>query len=235
MLRQAKKRLKRLSYSSRTLPELVTHKIHKNGMFPNKARREARKEYVLNTFTNPERRLDSKSVWEYFCEKCKRWKYANGFGKFSRRRITLIDHFCLRCVAKANRKSAEAKIRSNASSAYRRSLQRRSAHLKEEIEKFYEKSIILEKKTGIEHHVDHIVSIKHNLVCGLHTPCNLQVLTAEENWEKGNNFTPCREDRSGKILLLEEGSPNYIIGIKKLDKAPRAIQVIKAKDLKRAA
>jgi len=34
------------------------------------------------------------------------------------------------------------------------------------------------------------VPLRHPLVCGLHVPANLQVLTAEQNRLKHNSFTP---------------------------------------------
>lgn len=57
-----------------------------------------------------------------------------------------------------------------------------------QIQEFYIESKRLEKLTGLKYHVDHIIPIKGETVCGLHVPWNLQILTAEENMRKRNKL-----------------------------------------------
>lgn len=57
-----------------------------------------------------------------------------------------------------------------------------------EIRMIYRQCIELNKAKKNEYHVDHCIPLKSELVCGLHVPWNLQILTREENCKKSNKL-----------------------------------------------
>lgn len=65
-----------------------------------------------------------------------------------------------------------------------------SRHQLNQIKSLYKQAVEFELTTGIKHHLDHIIPLTNHLVCGLHLPCNLQILTASENLSKSNKFQP---------------------------------------------
>lgn len=56
------------------------------------------------------------------------------------------------------------------------------------IKEFYQKARILSESSGIIYHVDHVIPLKNDLVCGLHTHDNLQIISRDLNLLKSNKF-----------------------------------------------
>ena len=86
----------------------------------------------------------------------------------------------------------ENKDKVNAKNAKRRAMLLKATPLWanfEKISQIYSDAIKISKQTGIEHHVDHIVPLKSNFVCGLHCEANLQIIEGIENLKKHNKFS----------------------------------------------
>lgn len=59
---------------------------------------------------------------------------------------------------------------------------------KDIINNIYKTANELSDKTGIIYEVDHVIPVKHPLVCGLHVEHNLQIIPRANNRKKSNNF-----------------------------------------------
>ena len=56
------------------------------------------------------------------------------------------------------------------------------------ISEIYHLAQLRSRLLGVKYHVDHIIPLKHPLVCGLHVENNLQIITQHENCVKRNKF-----------------------------------------------
>jgi len=79
--------------------------------------------------------------------------------------------------------SKDAKRRANKLSATPKWL---SSEQRARIDNIYKVCKSVSEKTGKTHHVDHIVPLQGENVCGLHVPWNLAIIPAEMNLTKGN-------------------------------------------------
>lgn len=96
--------------------------------------------------------------------------------------------------AKSKRHYQNNKEKSFANSAKYRAARRNACPkwfdraTQEQIEKIYIDARKISSETGVAHEVDHIIPLVSDVVCGLHVPWNLQILTQFKNRSKRNNL-----------------------------------------------
>jgi hypothetical protein len=67
-----------------------------------------------------------------------------------------------------------------------------------EIKSFYKECQSLNANSNKKYQVDHIIPITSDIICGLHVPWNLQILTKSENSSKKNKFDGTYDNVSWK-------------------------------------
>lgn len=136
-----------------------------NKIFPNKPKFWTLQKYLLST-------LELKR-----CAKCLCIHEYNHFHS-NTRNTDKFSQYCKDCDRLAQRKIAPAR------QAIRRARVLKAIpawEQKEAIREFY-------RKCPVGYHVDHIIPLSNDIVCGLHCVKNLQYLTAEDNLKKSNTF-----------------------------------------------
>ena len=99
------------------------------------------------------------------------------------------DYYKSDAVKESRRKSLQKALVNGKKGAWdgaRRSRMKPKPEHRDQIAEFYKQSRRLTDETGIQHHVDHIIPLNGENVCGLHVPWNLQILTATDNIAKSN-------------------------------------------------
>jgi hypothetical protein len=96
---------------------------------------------------------------------------------------------CIKASAKHYRQENREKVR--AWNGTRRAALRNACPVwadKKAIAAKYREAVSMERKTGIAHHVDHIIPLAGVMVCGLHVAENLAVIPAGDNLRKGVKY-----------------------------------------------
>lgn len=133
------------------------------------------------------------------CKNCKKEKDRLRYAKnksYVTKKNSLYYYNNKDYVLKRNKKYFKEYVKRNRAYLTAKEAKRRAAKLKatplwvdkKEIEVIYSFARWLSIAAFQEYHVDHIVPLNNNKVCGLHCSDNLQILTAIDNIKKSNKI-----------------------------------------------
>lgn len=138
---------------------------------------------------NEKRRLKYVDVKDVICAK-KRLYYENNKGNILEQKKHYYE---------INKEEIADKVKKDPSKRNARGAKYRACKLNatpkwlteehfEQIKSLYKEAKRLESMDNVVRHVDHIIPLQGENVCGLHVPWNLQILSAQENLSKRNKL-----------------------------------------------
>ena len=143
------------------------------------AQREAKRRYVER---HPEKRKESKE--KYRKKNMQKWR---DYAKKAREKHP--EKIAKRQSAWARKNKGKINFKKSKRNAIKRKALPKWA--KEFfVKEIYDLAVLRTKITGIKWHVDHIVPLQSELVCGLHCEQNLRVIPAYLNASKKNYYWP---------------------------------------------
>jgi hypothetical protein len=154
---------------------------------------KCKKEVPLSGFNRNKTKTDG---YHHTCSQCRKVERAKSYQKH-REKVLLSNKKFKEDNPDYMREYLRSYYHRNKPLYYRHAVKRRATKLNatpnwlteehnNEIQQFYWLAKDLQAITGETYHVDHIVPLKGENVCGLHVPWNLQVLPADINLSKGN-------------------------------------------------
>ena len=133
------------------------------------------------------------------CTTCNGEKLGSAFSKSKAGKGGLCSQ-CKECHSKYKKDNPHIR---NASGARRRAIKKQSIpewYNKEKVDAIYEECSKVSQETGVKHHVDHIIPLTSNYVCGLHSIENLQILPGYDNHQKHNTHWPDMPDKLDRAV-----------------------------------